>query len=129
MEEADVYVGMVEYVGDYETDPMYIGNIFSPFLHKRKSFEHERELRAVVWESQLVENPFTKDLGHPFSKVVTNPNQGLRVDIPINELIEKVVVAPTALPWFSELVENVSVKYGLDRRCIDKSRLYERRLR
>ncbi len=129
VKETDVFVGVVEY-GDYEIDPISTTNMYYPYMHKRKSFEHERELRAVIWESQLQEYA-DSSIHHTTTAAkdsIVNPVYGLRVDISINELVEKVVVSPTAPNWFGELVENVSVRYGLDRRCIDKSRLYKRRL-
>ena len=44
------YVGMVRYI-DYSSDWIPTNNLFWPFLHKRKSFEHERELRAIIHRS------------------------------------------------------------------------------
>jgi hypothetical protein len=43
------FIGVVKYV-DYDTEWMPEGNTLYPFVHKRKSFEHERELRAVMQE-------------------------------------------------------------------------------
>lgn len=42
-----VYIGKVNYI-DYEVDIVPPWNGFNPFLYKRKSFEHECELRAVI---------------------------------------------------------------------------------
>ena len=42
-----IFVGEVSYI-DYENDWMPEGNLFYAFMHKRKSFEHERELRALL---------------------------------------------------------------------------------
>src|SRR5262249_36502984 len=46
----DVFLGAVSYI-DYGKDLIYrgnpFGNLFCAFLHKRRSFEHEQELRAV----------------------------------------------------------------------------------
>jgi hypothetical protein len=42
-----VYAGMVDYI-DYELGTISQDNIFNRFLRKRKSFEHERELRALM---------------------------------------------------------------------------------
>jgi hypothetical protein len=42
-----IYVGLVGYL-DYDTTPIPEGNMFWPFVHKRLSFEHEREVRAVI---------------------------------------------------------------------------------
>ncbi|KAF5417645.1 MAG: hypothetical protein C5S38_01275 [Candidatus Methanophagaceae archaeon] len=45
--EHDVHIGTVKYI-DYETEWLPERYSFNPFLHKRKSFEHERELRAII---------------------------------------------------------------------------------
>jgi hypothetical protein len=42
-EPTQIYVGEVRYI-DYETEPIPEANVFWPFIHKRRSFEHEREL-------------------------------------------------------------------------------------
>jgi hypothetical protein len=39
----DAYVGVVKYI-DYDTDSIPEDNVFWPYVHKRKSFEHEKEL-------------------------------------------------------------------------------------
>jgi len=124
---ASIHLGTVVYVEDYKTNSMSTNNILYPFIHKRRSFAHERELRAVILESAQVEDPTTGELS-PIHAGSTNPAMGLRVDVSIDDLVEKVLVAPTAPSWFGELVENISAKYNLDSRRIDKSRLYERRM-
>ncbi len=92
------HVGKVNYI-DYSKDLLPDGNFFYPFVHKRKSFEHEREIRAV-----------TSDWGHHNEKE-TNPNNGRHININLENLIEKVYIAPTAQAWFVELVERITKKY------------------
>ena len=48
----DIYVGRINYV-DYENHFIPENNSFSPFLHKRQSFEHEREVRAICYSKDL----------------------------------------------------------------------------
>ena len=43
----NVHFGKVRYV-DYKREWMPEGNFLYPFVHKRKSFEHENELRAII---------------------------------------------------------------------------------
>ena len=42
-----VYIGKINYVG-YDSSFFSENNAFSAFLHKRKSFEHEQEVRALT---------------------------------------------------------------------------------
>ena len=43
----DIFIGLVSYI-DYDKEWLPEGNHFYPFVHKRKSFEHERELRGLI---------------------------------------------------------------------------------
>lgn len=97
------YVGVVHYI-DYEKDWMPEGNTFYPFLHKRKSFEHERELRAI--KQDLPDNSEGIEVGK------SNPESGIRVPIKTENLIEKVFISPDAPDWFYELTENVTNKFN-----------------
>lgn len=45
--EDRVFIGMVKYI-EYDKTPIKESNLFHAFLHKRRSFEHERELRAIT---------------------------------------------------------------------------------
>jgi len=38
---------VVHYI-DYNTDRIRSGNVLVPFMHKRKSYEHEKEIRGVI---------------------------------------------------------------------------------
>jgi len=51
----DVYIGKVNYI-DYEKDNIP-KDFLSPFLHKRKSFDHEKELRAIVQDLTSAHQP------------------------------------------------------------------------
>ena len=50
--EHQCFMGVMHYI-DYDNDLMGSDNLFIPLVHKRRSFEHEREVRAVV---QIQEN-------------------------------------------------------------------------
>ena len=77
-----------------------------PFVHKRKSFEHERELRALIQDLPKTDKGIQTGL----------PNQELccEVSIDLNELIEAVYVSPESPKWFLELVKNVTQKYDFN---------------
>lgn len=99
----EAHVGMVKYI-DYEREWMPEGNLYYPFLHKRKSFEHERELRAVIM--QIPAKSADGEFPH-------NSSRGRAVPIDLAGLIESVCVAPTAPDWFTELVTAVSQNVGV----------------
>jgi len=96
-----VFIGKVSYL-NYDRDGFLEGNTFAPFLHKRRSFEHERELRAVTQTIFPSSEPF--DEADPYA-------DGLRADVDLNHLIETIYVAPNSQEWFTSLVKHVAEKY------------------
>jgi hypothetical protein len=106
------YVGRVEYI-DFERDWMPEGNAFYPFVHKRRSFAHETEIRALFTQWP------TTDEGLDFK--AEPPTAGLEKPVNVDELIEQVYVAPTAPGWFRELVQQVSSRYGPQKPILQSS--------
>jgi hypothetical protein len=105
-----VHVGKVKYI-DFDTEPIPAGNLLTPFLYKRKSFEHERELRAVAGKAEITESDDSfslKVLNEPFSK----PGEDVAVDL--SELIASIHLAPGSPAWMERLVASVASRYGLD---------------
>ena len=98
------YVGTVQYM-DYKTTWMPEDNAFHRFVRKRNSFEHERELRAIIQPIPVEPN------GFDFSK--QNAEVGPHVPVDIPGLVQGIYVAPTSPAWFRELVERITQKYGL----------------
>ena len=90
-----VYVGSVKYI-DYNTEVIREDNMFPICLHKRKSFKHENEVRALASYSD-------EEL-----------SQGKYCDVDLSILIHKVCVAPYVKDWFLELVRCVTDRYRLD---------------
>ncbi len=95
-------VGMVRYV-DYETDWIPESNPLAPFLYKRKSFEHEHEVRALIPPANIAE--ILRGTGAEANK----PGEWVPVDIA--QTIERVFIAPDAPDWFLELVQQVTNRY------------------
>lgn len=62
-----------------------MGNTLSPFMYKRKSFEYEDELRALIWTPQHGKN----DILNPQENKFAN-TPGLPVTVEIEQLIEKI---------------------------------------
>jgi hypothetical protein len=108
------FIGYVKYI-DYESEWLPEGNSFYPFTHKRKSFEHEREVRAVIQELPSNENGI--EVGKK------NCKSGVTVPIALNDLITTIHVSPTVPTWLAELVDEVRAKYELSA-VVKKSDLY-----
>lgn len=106
--ELAIHAGMVRYI-DYEHDDLEGGNLLSGLMHKRKSFEYEREMRAVAYGVYVEERE-----GHYSTGItgrVFDPS-GLEVPVDLSNLIEAVYVSPIRQKWFTSLVESVVKRYG-----------------
>src|SRR5262249_11707801 len=98
--ELRINAGIVHYV-DYDGDtPLNVPRI----LLKRRSFEHERELRAVAVDRSWGNSP---RFG-PDGRVLTRfGSGGDSIPVDLAALIAAVYVAPEAKPWFKKLIEAV----------------------
>ena len=97
----DVHIATINYIS-YEQDKIPFDNLYWPLLHKRKSFEHERELRALYGDVRSLErNESSKDASWL-----------RRVDL--EDLIERIYVSPWSNDWFTDLVRKVVRRYKLD---------------
>lgn len=104
-ESHEILVGVVKYM-DFEKNHIDFTNIFSPFLHKRLSFEHEKEVRAIVWRSDLLNfSPEKANDLFPY---------GMNVKCDLSILVEQVYVAPTAPAWFKDLVKSALSRFNIN---------------
>ena len=95
-----VFVGTVRYV-DPTKEWIPEGNLMWPFLHKRRSFEYERELRAI--RSGFPSGGLSLDAESP---------AGHALDVDLSVLLEAVYVAPAQPTWFRDAVRQVVERFG-----------------
>jgi len=101
--EKSVYTGLVHY-RDYDIDKIPVTFPFTAAMYKRRSFEHEKEVRALI---------INKEKG---VKLTTEPMfEGLSVPVDLDTLIERIYVAPQVGDWAYELVKNIASKYGINK--------------
>jgi hypothetical protein len=100
-----VMIGEINYI-NYEINAFPVDNGFYPITHKRSSFSHERELRAIFWELS----------GEPGAAAYKPQIEagGLAVKVNLSALVERVRVSPTAPSWFSDLVRAMTKRCGYD---------------
>jgi len=103
-----IHIGQVQYI-DYDQTVLPEHNAFYPYVHKRRSFAFESELRAVMSKFPLVE--FQDGERTPFDLERAEPT-GLRVSVDLDQLIGSIHVSPYAPPWFANLVSSVAEHYG-----------------
>lgn len=93
----DQYIGEVKYI-DYKKEYLPFDNNFFPFLFKRKSFQYEREVRII---SDLSEHNL-------------NINEGVKANVDIHRLIEKIYIHPKSENWYKNLVIQLMQQLGFD---------------
>jgi hypothetical protein len=100
-----VGVGTVRYI-DYRSEALAGSDLFQWIMHKRKSFAHEQEVRAVA----SLHTP--DDRGG--TEIRARADEfGFYPEVDLEALIEAVHVHPLAETWFFELVERVVERFGL----------------
>jgi hypothetical protein len=117
--DTQVFFGSVQYVEMSQADPAIFFNAITPFIYKRKSFEHEREIRALIW---IGDHEKTTDEQEIVDLVPSE--EGKLVTVDLNELIEAVVISPLAPKWYKNLVESMVRRFNLFTQVYQSS-LYE----
>lgn len=123
----EVYIGKI-YYRDFanvtflelqtETQNLVFENSWSinQFNYKRISFEHEKELRLY-----FIDMPIPHAIKGGIQR---EPLEFKKITVDLSLLIEEIVIAPFAEPWFKELVISISKKLGFDFK-ISTSSLYQ----
>jgi hypothetical protein len=114
----DVWIGKVDYL-DYESAGLPSMDMFHAFLSKRRSFAHETELRAIIWDQERFG-------GRDGSARIPDEkrNDGLYAKTDLDCLINEIYVVPGAALWYTELVKSLCGKYGLTK-AVKQSQLDE----
>ena len=99
----DIGIGRVFYSNFYATPPEKspFKGYPTPFVFKRKSLKHERELRALVQRVPLTSDGVV-DLWMP------DPPPAYSVNVDLHKLIEAVHVQPDAPQWLVDTVANIT---------------------
>lgn len=102
-----IHVGRVRYI-DYSKEHVPEGNAFDPYLHKRRSYAHEQELRALHFHPALLEE--TPSLP-----------AGLNIACDLDTLIDAIVVSPGSASWFREVITSLTERYGIAKAIVQSS--------
>jgi len=100
-----IYIGVVRYI-DYARDVVTRGNTYWPFVYKRKSFEHERELRVVLQDGTCC--------AYAGWSKLAQTQAGREIEVNLRRLKEAVHVAPQTPAWKREAIESVVRRFGLE---------------
>ena len=77
VDQRGIHVGCVNYINHHDNET-WLGNYFDPFMHKHIALSHEREVRAVIWDSKgfldfFQSHMVSRDRQHP------DPSEGTSV--------------------------------------------------
>lgn len=97
VESRELYLGTVRYLDHLNESMVWreeLLNFFTPIMYKSRSLDFEKEVRAVLWK----------------------PNEpavdGVLVHVELQELVERIIVAPDSEPWYQEVVQEVVARFG-----------------
>jgi len=107
-----IHIGVVHYI-DYSRETIPLNNAFWPYVCKRKSFEHERELRAMFADVSCL--ALAARFGHPQTQA------GREIAIDPGALIDAIVVSPGTPPWKTHVIRNVVSKFGINRPVVQSA--------
>jgi hypothetical protein len=105
-----LHLGAVRYL---EPGMLQIGtrNVFDTVLAKRASYEYEREVRLVYWDTDDMHDPLAADNWNDetlrFDDIIEDPRPltpGRFLDIDVGVLIERVIVSPFAPSWYTPMI-------------------------
>jgi hypothetical protein len=108
--------GRVSYV-DPATQLLLDDTFQSPFMFKRKSFEHEQEARLILWANGAAGPDERRGRAPDFDVDIyysdpTTAKPGHYVPVDLNKLVSRVYVSPDSPMWIEEVVEAIVRRFG-----------------
>lgn len=111
-------IGVVKYLDNYSSDSSDTIDVLQwatlSLFHKRKNFEHERELRAIIPFPPCVfprGGELTKEILDSFPK-------GLSIPVDLDILIERIYLAPSSPSWIKDLLNSILKKYEVNKEIL-----------
>jgi len=123
-----VNIAQVRYI-DWTTAP-WDNNSLVMCARKDSSYEHEAEVRAIIWEVASSNHAplanITDGMKRWNDRTANDPPFGITVPIDISKTIKEVIVGPREHAWVAELVGRIINRYGLSIPVIPSDRLRPR---
>ncbi|MCH8862872.1 MAG: DUF2971 domain-containing protein [Proteobacteria bacterium] len=102
-----VHIGMVR----YDDGARPAGNAFYPITYKRKAFEHEQELRAVVWT--IGRYRLSDEAEETFAEIeIADEAPGADINVDLEMLIQEIRTPPGCPAWFHSAIVAVVNRYN-----------------
>ena len=105
-DQRPIWIGKVHYI-NFDTDILPAGNVYYPYVCKRRSFGYEREIRAFypgeAWAKDGENSPSElAPIGPPVVPIATD----------LDRLVKRIYVSPKAKPWFADVIRDALQQYG-----------------
>jgi hypothetical protein len=110
--EPTIYGGRVNYL-NYEKESIETDSYIRPSMTKRRSFDHEREVRLIC--DNIDEQGPNWDRWVPEWKADTVFLAGLPIPVDLDALIERVFVAPKTPAWIRDTVQAMFARYEFNK--------------
>lgn len=117
--QPDIFIGKIKYKFESPDilEALDTNTIYSALFYKRESFEHENEVRAIIDNSQLIDELFKgKRAVSPEELINLDfpeiPEKGTKLEIDVATLISKVFTSPYTDQWVADTVKSMVRKYG-----------------
>jgi hypothetical protein len=120
------FLGEVDYV-DWSSAPWH-NNVLVMCFRKDHSYLHEGEVRAVIWDSDMIgrimsdalvaarsRSDYPDRVPDPFILQKEEGELGIYIPFSPARFITEVVIGPREKAWVAGLVERVLKRYGLDK--------------
>ena len=132
LDDKNVFIGKVEYFYQKNYDFEYKSSLahsgallnqkwtYFPYFHKRRAFEHEREVRMIIDIEPFVREalnqkiPADRSLLQQYISEIDFPDIckiGKPFKVDVNKLINKVIISPYCDDWITETVKSVVHQY------------------
>lgn len=78
---------------------------FRAVMHKRRSFEHEKEVRAILHSHEPTDHPQEV-------RAADVPDEGIDIAVDLEVLIENIYISEKTPPWYRKLVATAVRNFG-----------------
>jgi hypothetical protein len=109
----DIRISEITYI-DYENDIMPDHNSMYPIIHKDIAYSYETEVRLIY--------EIIPEIGWDYDWSTEEVQEGKYITVNISQLIDEIILAPSAPDWYFKLVQGLCLKYDLNK-TVRKSRL------
>lgn len=105
-------VRRVQYI-DYLTEHSFINDLAGPLCYKRQAFSFEQEIRVIRQELPSISKPSPERPNGRAINLATPPAEvGREIEVNLDELIEKVYLAPSSPAWLLPTVRSAMERFG-----------------